>query len=127
MNEGLRRRFEERRAEEVAEGRVHLPAGACDGMSDKQVEFYLSLRGRFRFALAHRFEEHCKRVKAAYGDKQPATCEAMLRQSVEAARKLMAAWDQLPAERVFALRVDGIGALILTGMSECKEALEALR
>lgn len=119
--------FEERRAEEIAEGRVHLPESALVGMSERQAEFYLSLRGRYRFDLARRFEEHCKRITEAYGVKQPVVMKVMMDGSVEAARKLMAMWDRVPWRMVLETKIDSVGGVVLAGMTGAKEALEELR
>ncbi|MCX7003875.1 MAG: hypothetical protein NTV22_11455 [bacterium] len=118
--------WDEKRVSYIEAGRENLPMGALDGLSEKQVGFYLSLRGQYREELHRLLKLHEDRLHAAY-DTKPQTLATLRAQMMHALVRLMRLYDGVDKRSIMAMTVHDVGGLILLGLTEAAKWLEELR
>jgi hypothetical protein len=109
--------WEQKRRENTIAGMVDLPAGKLDGLSDKQKDYYLSLRGAFRNGIRIGLVSHEDRVQRWLEASLPSVREELLGKGRKAAESLVAAFDDVPSRMVMDMKIDSLMELILCRMS----------
>jgi hypothetical protein len=109
--------WEETRTECIADGKVDLPGDQLAGLSEKQADFYLSLRGQYRQSLRAVSQLTEDRIKYAFAASIDAVMVGHLAKAAMSAGSLLAAFDAVAPRDVLQMKIDGVGAFIMARMA----------